>query len=360
MSSTSSTQRLANLIRDQFRVILIGPPGTAKTARVLAATRLLGWRFFYGIGNRTCDLMDRLDAAGAVVPDVASGVSRTLPLDALREIMECREPAVLFLDEIGRAPLDVQGGLNSLMDALKRAGSPVVVVAASNRPQDKAGVASLSEQLRSRFDVAFAIATPGDEPTPTGATYLADWAGEVTGWCDYAVEAGFDPAIVGWHRRTSGRTLYAWKPNANAALRMPDFRTWETVARLMKAGLADLDTVGAAIGRGPAAEFLAFASLASQLPTPTEVFTDPANAMVPSDPAACYLLSASLALSVTPKQVPALLVYIDRLPRVFTALAGRDVAKRLGGGGDDKRRSQLVNVPEWNRWFLANQTLFSV
>ena len=347
----NATQRLANLIRNQFRVLLVGPPATAKTARIHAVAAHLGWRFFYGIDGRTADLMDRLDAAGAVVPDVAAGVSRTLPLAALKEILECREPAIWFVDEIGRAPIDVQGALNSVFDQLKRAGSPVVVVAATNRPQDKAGVASLSEQLRSRFDVTFAIATPdADTAKPTGATFLASWKDEVDGWCEYANEAGFDPAIVAWHRSTVGRTLYAWKPQADASLRMPDYRTWETVARLFKAGIADLDTVGATIGRGTAAEFLAFASLAADLPTPAQVWADPANAKLPAEPAAQYFIASVLGRAVDAKQVDAFLTYVDRLPRVFTAYAARDAHKRL-----DRK---LAGIPAWNRWFLANQNLF--
>lgn len=348
---SSSTSRLASLIKAGFRVLLISGPGQAKTARIQAVADLLGWRFFYGIDGRTCDQMDRLDAAGAVVPDTAAGVTRTLPLLALKEIYDCRTPAIWFLDEIGRAPLDVQGALNSAMDYLRRNGSPVVVVAATNRPQDKAGVAALSEQLRSRFDVAFAVATPDARTAdPSGATYLCDWATEVDGWCHYATTAGFDEAIIAWHRSTAGRTLYAWKPSADAGLRMPDYRSWEVVARLMKAGLADVDTVGAAIGKGHAAEFLAFAALKAQLPTPAEVWADPVNARVPTDPAASYFVASILSRACTVKNVPAFLTYIARLGRVYTALAARDVHVLLGG--------KLANVPDWNAFYVANQTLF--
>jgi len=359
-TQSSSTARLTNLIRHGFRVLLVGPPATAKTARFHAVAKALGWRFFYGIDGRTADLMDRLDAAGAVVPDVANGVSRSLPLQALKDIVECKEPAIWFVDEIGRAPIDVQGALNSVFDQLRRAGSPVVVVAATNRPQDKAGVASLSEQLRSRFDVTFAIATPDVKTDDiSGPTYLTDWAGEVAGWTDHAADAGFAPSVVAWHRMTAGAKLYAWKPNGNAAQRMPDYRTWETVSRLLNAGVSDLDSIGATIGRGPAGEFLAFAALAAQLPAPSEVFARPTEATVPTDPAACYLLSATLARVVDAKQVPAFLNYIDRLPRVFTALAGRDAHRRFNAEAErTKTQSKLVKVPQWNDWFLKNEDLF--
>lgn len=349
----NTTTRLASLIKNQFRVILVGPPGTAKTARIRAAASALGWKFFYGIDGRTADLMDRLDAAGAVVPDVHAGVSRSLPLQALRDILDCREPAVWFVDEIGRAPVDVQGALCSTFDRLRSTGSPVVVVAATNRPQDKAGVASLSEQLRSRFDVAFSIATPDiDGKGGTGAVYLTDWAGEVDGWCDHAADAGFDPAVIAWHRMTKGRSLYAWKPTQDPAVRMADYRSWETVARLLAAGLSDLDSVGAAIGRGPAAEFLAFVALKNDLPTPQQVWTDPVNARLPEQPASTYFIASILAQSVEPKFVPAFLTYIDRLPRAFAGYAARDMFRRLN--------TKLSRIPEWNSWFVTNAELFRV
>jgi hypothetical protein len=347
----NTTQRLASLIQNQFRVILVGPPGTAKTARVQAAAASLGWRFFYGIDGRTADLMDRLDAAGAVVPDTAAGVARTLPLQALKDILDCRVPAVWFVDEIGRSPVDVQGALCSVVDRLRRENSPVVVVAATNRPQDKAGVASLSEQLRSRFDLAFSIATPdADTKVPGGAVYLTDWQGEVEGWCDYAADAGFHPAVIAWHRSTGGTDLYKWKPSADPALRMADYRAWEVVNRLVRTGITDVDSVAAVIGRGPAVTFTAFLDLAVQLPTPQQVWSDPLGAKVPESVSAQFFISSVLAGVATEKSAWSFIRYVERLPRHLTAFAVRDIHRRLG--------AKLAKVPEWNGWFAANAELF--
>jgi len=350
-TASASVVRLANLIRARKRVILVGPPATAKTARIQAAADLLGWRFVYGIDGRPADLMDRLDAAGAVVPDVAAGISRLLPLQALKDILEATEPTVWFLDEIGRTPVEVQGALGSIADALKRRNSPVVIVAATNRPQDKAGSFALSEQLRSRFDVAFAISTSEDDAKRTDVTFLAAWKDEVTGWCDHAVDAGFDPAVVAWHRSTGGRTLYTWKPAADASLRYGDFRSWQTVSELIHAGITDVESISATIGRAIATEFLAFLSLAKALPTPAEIFADPANARVPEEPSALFFIATNLVRVAETKHVGAVLQYIDRLPRVYTALAGRDLHRKHG--------AKLVSVPAWNPWFLANQDLFN-
>lgn len=348
-----SIRRLAALINARKRILLVGPPGTAKTSRFLQVAKLLGWRFFYGVDGRTCDLMDRLDAAGAVVPDTAAGVSRLLPLQALKDVLECREPAIWFWDEIGRAPLDVQGGLCSIADKLKRENSPVIIVAATNRPQDRAGVASLSEQLRSRFDVTFAISTSDADDRDQTVARLAPWSEEVSGWCDYAADAGFDPLVIGWHRSTSGSTLYNWKPNANAALRFADYRSWQTVSELCAAGLRDTDTLTAAIGREIAVQFAAFAALAAELPLPSAILADPQGAPLPASPAAAYFIASKLPQAISkPAQVPAFLSYIDRLPREYTALAARDIHRRHG-------ETFLARSNEWNAWFAVNNALFS-
>lgn len=356
MNASPTVTRLANLIRAQQRVLLVSPPALGKTSRIQAAVALLGWRYFYGIDGRTADLMDRLDAAGAVVPDTAAGVSRLLPLQALRDIIECREPAVWFIDEIGRAPLDVQGGINAVLDTLKRNGSPVVVVAATNRPQDKAGVTSLSEQLRSRFDVTFALSVSAEDERNTDVTYLAPWREEVTNWCNFAADADFDPLVVAWHRSTSGSTLYNWKPNQNAAVRYADFRSWHTVSNLLKAGLTDVDTIAAAIGRGVAAQFTAFAALAREIPLPSQVLADPHGARVPAEPAACWFISAYLPPAVTSKNVGAFLTYIDRLPRAYTALAANDLHRRHV----NKPAGSPIRSTEWNAWFAKNHDLFAI
>lgn len=342
---------LEKLMRAGMRVLLVGPPGTAKTARIVATGKACSRRLFLGIGGRTCDLSDRVDFGGALIPDMAAGITRTLPLVELREILDCEEPAIWFIDEIGRAALDVQGGICSLMDTLRRTRPNVVVWAATNRPGDKAGVMGLSEQLRSRFDCAFSVPVPGAEDKADGAVMLGTWAEEVASWCEWALDQGAPAEIVAWHRSTTGRTLYGWKPCADPAVRMPDFRSWATVIRLWGAGLRDLRSVASAIGKGPAAEFLAFAALADGLPTPDQVWLDPDGAPVPTDPAALYLVAGMISAAATQATAGALCRYFGRMPRVYAALAARDAYRRLG--------AKLAGNRDWQKWFVENQQLFA-
>ena len=341
-------------ILDQYmaakqRVLLVGPPGCAKTKRIEAAAKAAGYELII----MRASLSERVDFGGALVPDTDAGVTKALPLELLDELQKpsvSGNPRLLFLDDLGQAPVDVQSAIMRLFDTNGLADD-VLIWGATNRPGDVAGVTRLCEPLRSRFHMAFAIATPGsEEKLADGAEYLSTPAEEVAGWCQWALDSGAPAEVVAWHRSTTGRTLYNWKPVADPAVRMPDYRSWETVIDLWQKGLRDLRSVSAAIGKPTAAEFLAFASLADKLPTPDSVWMDPDGAQVPDDPAALYLVTTMLAAAAQPQHAQALVTYLSRLPRVYGALLARDAFRRLG--------AKLSGTKAWTKWFLDNEELF--
>lgn len=329
------------------RVLLVGPPGCGKTSRIAALAADHGRRLVV----MRASLSERVDFGGALVPDMKNGVTRALPLEILSDLQSTTVPTLLFLDDLGQAPIDVQAALMRLFD--DGALSPDVLIwGATNRPGDVAGVTRLCEPLRSRFHLAFAIAAPGTDDTPNGPVVLGNWQDEVAGWCEWALDKGAPAEVIAWHRSTSGRTLYAWKPSADPALRMPDYRAWETVINLWQSGIRDLSTLSAAVGKPVAAEFLAFAKLAHKLPTPDQVWMDPKGAPVPTDPAALYLITSMLASSVAPQHAAAVVTYLSRMPRVYGALLARDAYRKLG--------AKLSGSKEWVAWFTANQEIFAV
>lgn len=340
---------ISSLMAAGIRVLLSGPPGCAKTARVIAAAAALPTP--RRVVVLRASLSERVDFGGALVPDMVAGVTRALPLDVLHDLQTTTEPTLLFLDDLGQAPMDVQAACMRLFD--DGALSPHVLIwGATNRPGDMAGVTRLCEPLRSRFHTAFTIPAPGTENRADGAVVLGTWADEVESWCEWAMDAGAPAEVIAWHRSTSGRTLYAWEPSADPAVRMPDFRSWETVIRLWNSGIQQLPAISAAIGKPAAAEFLAFARLASKLPTPDQVWLDPAGAPVPTDPAALYLITSMLAAAVDASHGSAVVTYLARLPRVYGALLARDAYRKLG--------ASLSGSKEWVRWFTANQEIFAV
>lgn len=338
---------LNNLMGANQRVLLVGPPGCGKTARIASIAKQFGRRLIV----MRASLSERVDFGGALVPDMQNGVTRALPLEVLSDLQSTTVPTLLFLDDLGQAPIDVQAALMRLFD--DGALSPDVLIwGATNRPGDVAGVTRLCEPLRSRFHLAFAIAAPGTADTPNGPVVLGTWAEEVAAWCDWAMDRGAPAEVIAWHRSTTGRTLYDWKPSADPAVRMPDFRSWETVISLWENGIRDLQTLSAAVGKPAASEFLAFAKLANKLPTPDQVWMDPKGAPVPDDPSALYLVASMLANAVEPQHASAVVAYLTRMPRVYGALLARDAYRKLG--------AKLSGSKEWVKWFTANQEMFAV
>lgn len=341
---------IEKFMRAERRVLLVGPPGCGKTARIQKIADDNGRRLVV----MRASLSERVDFGGALVPDMQAGVTRALPLDVLSDLQSTTVPTLLFLDDLGQAPIDVQAALMRLFD--DGAVSPSVLIwGATNRPGDVAGVTRLCEPLRSRFHLAFAIAAPGTEDKADGGVILGTWADEVNSWCDWALDNGAPAEVIAWHRSTAGRTenspLYAWKPAADPSVRMPDYRAWETVIHLWNAGITDLQSISAAIGKPAASEFLAFARLADKLPTPDQVWMDPLGAPVPDNPAGLYLVSSMLAGAAEQQHAKALVQYLARLPRVYGALLARDAFRRLG--------ARLSGSREWTQWFTENQDIFT-
>jgi hypothetical protein len=343
--SKTTMKTLSNELKARQNVLLIGPPGCGKTARILAAAaennfQVVTWR---------ASLMERVDISGCIVPDHNKGVSAQLPFADILELRNATKDTLLFIDDLGQAPLDVQA---ALMRAFDNSFFPpcVVIWAATNRPGDKAGVNSLCEPLRSRFDSAYIIATPETEDKPSGGVILNSWLDEVAGWVEWAMDNSAPAEIVAWHRSTNGKSLYAWKPSADPSIRMADYRSWGALIRRWNSGLRSLSDCSAVIGKPAAAEFLAFAALADKLPSPDQVWLDPLGAPLPDEPSAQWLIITSLAGQVTASTAPAFIKYIARLPRVMTALGAKDAYRRLG--------AKLSGCKDWVKWFTENSELF--
>jgi len=328
------------------RVLWVGSPGLAKSGRIDAAATRTKRRLIVSRAS----LADRCDYGGCLVPDTTAEVTRQLPLELIRDLQTTTIPTILNMDDLGQAPMDTQGACMRLFDPGFL--SPAVLIwGATNRPGEKSGVSALCEPLRSRFDYAYAIPTPNLEDKPEGATLWGTWQQELAGWVTWAFDHNAPASVTAFHRFTGGQYLYQWEPCADPAIRMPDYRTWDTVIRSLNDGLSDTMTLSATIGKPAAAAFLSFCSLTGNIPSPEDVWIDPAHAPVPDDAGALYLVTSSLAMAATEKHAKALLTYVDRMPRVYGALCAVDAKQRLGRKLTDRR--------EWVDWFTKNQALFT-
>lgn len=313
------------------RVLLVGPPGLGKTAQILDAARETG----RAVEIIRLALSERVDLTGALVPDAAAGVTRQLPLAQIASI-RCRagagEKVLLFLDDLGQAPTDVQSAAMALFDPCFWGNNMPLIWGATNRPGDKAGVSALCEPLRSRFHAAYSVATPEKPGGEPGDGVLGTWADTVAGWVSWAEAAGLPEVITSFHSMTgngAGQSLYTWKPSSDPSARFADFRSWEAAARRWTAGLRSLSQISAAVGAAAAAPFLAFARLESELPTLAEIQIDPASARLPSSGAAQWLMIGMIVGGLKePQTASPALVYIQRFPEPLRAYFARTAQRR--------------------------------
>ena len=114
---------LGRLMRAWHRVLLVGSPGLGKTERILAMAASLGMakgdiaevqRSQPCCVVRRLSLQERTDFGGCYVPDVTGGVTRALPLELMHALQRTTAPTLLFLDDLGQGPDDVQASCMQL------------------------------------------------------------------------------------------------------------------------------------------------------------------------------------------------------------------------------------------------------
>lgn len=342
------------------KVLLVGPPGIGKTASILAAAQDTGYKTSIetkeGLQSTVlrASLMERVDLTGCMVPDAKMGVTRQLPLSLINTLQKTAEKVLLFFDDMGQAPIDVQASLMRLFDT-HFLPKNVLIWGATNRPGDKSGVSSLCEPLRSRFDAAYIMPVPGSQDKPDGGVPLCSWADWCETWIDWASNNNAPSEIIAWHKSTAGKSLYAWSPQADPSIRMADFRSWGSMITRWNKGLRSLQYVSAVLGKAVAAEFLSFCALKDKLPTPDEVWHNPTTASVPTESSAKWLISCVLAQQVTTTVLGEFITYLNRMnDRVMMAFAARFAFKRKEIGG------KLPSTPEWKKWFQENGEIFDI
>lgn len=360
-------KNLTSCVKRNKSFLLVGPPGIAKTGIVLAAAAEAGMEVIISRASTA----ERTDMVGCYVPDTEEGVTRALPLEMLHYLRTSKHRILFFLDDFGQAPEDVQNASMSLWDKIGGLPDNVLICAATNRVTDKAGVRRLIEPLRSRFRKAFVIPTPDTQGKEKDLPYvlLGTWEDQRNAWLDWALDYGAPAEVIAFIRATGLRyreevdskgnvtvieenPLYAWRPDANPAMRFADFRNWEYVIDDWNDGERDFDMIAASIGKPVAMEFLAYARLANDLPSPDQIWADPQSAKVPESSSAQFLVVSMLASATKVEHIPPTLQYVDRLPRVMGALLVRDLQKR--------HEVALNNCPEYREWFLKNKDLFTV
>lgn len=273
---------------------------------------------------------------------------------------------IILLDDFANCNNLMQSVLLGLLDDSRSLGrgytlpDGAMIVLASNRLEDRAGVNRLMSSLNRRL-VHLDYDVSNEE------------------WREWAVRSGvrfevreFVAPQPGSSSLARPKLLHYFKPELNERA-YPCPAAWASVSKICDAiGLQEMKTaadvsdqsdklsdllfyelVAGKVGTGPAAEFIAHLRLMFQLPDPAKILDNPKTAKVPTEPSILWALCGALVDNVRnngkdKSHLSAFVTYIGRMPGEFATLAMRDAAAV---------RREVLMTNEGADWLRANKAL---
>lgn len=302
---------LTAAITSREPILIKGAPGIGKTDIVEQAAADAG----ADVLTVYCACSDPTDPKGmpATWYDQDAGTQKAdfIAFGFLSRLISTDKPLVCFLDDVGGAPPSVQLGFMNLVHARKTGdGTPisdfVTFIAATNRREDRAGVAGMLEPFKSRFCSIVELTVDLDEWVKWGLPRLPI---ELISFIRYRPNLLHDP-----HPSTD-------------LINSPSPRTVAKVGKLMGMGLpgnVEFEAFSGAAGEGFAAELVGFLKIFRDLPNPDQILLNPDSVPVPTDPAVLYALTGALARKCSPNTIDRILKYTGRMPAEFQVLMMRD------------------------------------
>lgn len=286
------------------KILILGAPGTAKSASVYQFTESIGYTMIdLRLANKSPE-----DLSG--YPHIVNGVMHY----AIPHWFPTEKKTVLFVDEIAQAPMAVQNvALQLILD--RRIGSHILpddcmIIAASNRPEDRAGATALTTALRSRFTAPLTIHPEKDE------------------WLEWAKANELNPLVIAWAQSQLEEVL-TFDPRQKGGFISP--RTLEYASDNMSAydndpANPDLRAIlFGLLGDEGAANLIAFCETIKALPTMAEILSDPTGASTSTE--MIEPIAKMLAAQTKYANVPKVLRYIRRYPAEQQAVLVRAIEK---------------------------------
>jgi hypothetical protein len=232
------------------------------------------------------------------------------------------------LDELPQAFLANQNICSQIVNAWKigkhEISRGITMCATGNKPENKAGTTTMPMHLRDRL---MFISVDVDSDI----------------WLKYAATVGVDGRIRAFIRNNPG-SLHEFKVGANA---FPTPRSWDKCSSVLAMDLPGsirTEALSGNIGEGMATTFETWIRVEDKMPKLEDIIANPLTAPVFGNSQAniAYLLLAALSDATTPKNVEAILQYIDRMPnKEFAAVYAADAFNR------DKSLLDTKVVTKW-------------
>ncbi len=248
-----------------------------------------------------------IDFMGLPLP-TGKGDADFVPIGDLKKLVTAKRLTVFFMDDIGHAPVAVQAAAMQLFRA-GRIGQHVVskhvvIFAATNAAEHRAGIHQMIEPMKSRFKSIVTLENDVDE------------------WVQWAIPAGVPPVLVAfimWKRNM----LCDFQPKPGLE-NSPTPRTVENVGDMLKIGIPaglEYEVIAGTIGEGFATEFVGFLQVQSQLPSIEQALNDPHSIHIANDrPDLIYALVTSAADAVKPLQMENFVKLVNKFDKPIEVL----------------------------------------
>lgn len=326
MRPSAVKQSLKHLVTRKRPVFIWGPVGAGKSDVVAGVAKELGLE----LRDVRLNLVDPVDLKGFPVVR-GTGKSQTMAF-VPPDFLPTKGKGILFLDEMNSAPQSVQAAAYQLILNRKLGDYEMpdgwAVVAAGNRASDRSVVNAQPAALANRF-------------------VHIDFEVDVDDWFAWATKNNVSDITRAFIKFRSN-LLHSFDPATNPRA-FPTPRSWVFVDDVLQSGLAtdtEYELIKGTVGEGAAAEYIAFAKMARDLPTAEEILANPTKAPVPTAPATMYAISTMLDKKATTATLATLLTYMSRLPVEFQVLFMRSAGMA---------NRDLLRTKEFVTWMTANQ-----
>lgn len=337
---------------------LLGAPGVGKSDTIknefrAAISSAVGEEI--GYHDILLPTLDAPDIRGFLVPTKDKDGTPTSfftrsPVLPTKEYLKQYPKGLFLIDERNAADLITQ---KSIAPAIlsKRFGEEYLppgwlIVSASNRKEDRAGVISPPSHLVNRER------TLDIEP-------------DVTSWSVWAEEHGIHPMLVAFAKKSPGVVFSAAVPKKDGPFCTP--RSFVSAAHLL-AQIAGVDSAGhpnmdipvnsltasmvaGDIGDGACAELFAFLKVADSLPSFDEIMKDPHGAKCPTDLSASFAASQMCIHYAAADTIDKLWVYTERMPKEIQVTTAKQLIMRGNG--------VLLNSKALTTWISKNRALIN-
>jgi len=281
----------------RWNVLVTGAPGIGKTAIVQQTAKTLGHKLVV----THAAVKDSTDAGGFPVPSAQRDHVHYIPIGEMAQVVGATQPTVWFIDDFGQADTAVQKGYMQLLHGRvlngQRIPECVAIIVATNRREDKAGVSTILEPVKSRFHTVVELAVDANQTI------------------DFMLQSDFAPEVVGF-LGIFKNLIHDFRPTTDLT-NSPCPRAWEYASDLIKAQLPrsiEFPALCGTVGVGAATQLRGWLDHYRGMPDPALVWKNPDTAPIPSDnPQVLHAYATALAYGVTAETAPQWCVYANRL-----------------------------------------------